>query len=70
MAQFAESQQKALLGFQADELPGGYLRTTKVDDDLRLLLGSLGIDCDFRIPTIEQLRQFKFSLRKAQLMCS
>lgn len=66
----AERIQKALLGFQADELPGGYLRTTKIDDDLRLLLGSLGIDCDFRIPTIEQLRQFKFSLRKAQLMCS
>jgi transposase len=66
----AERIQRALLGFQADGLPGGYLRTTRIDDDLGLLLDSLGIECDFRIPTIEQLRQFKFSLRKAQLMCS
>ena len=65
----AERVKAALLGFQADALPGGYLRTTRVDDDLRLVLDSLGIEADFRIPTIEQLRQFKFKLRKLQVMC-
>jgi hypothetical protein len=64
----AERIKAALAGFCADSLPGGYLRTTSIDDDLRLVLDSLGIQDGFRIPTVEEIRRFRYSLKKAGLI--
>ena len=64
----AERIKKALSGFQADTLPGGYFRLTKPTDDLRLILDSLGIYTDLRLPTVHELRQLKYSFDKASVM--
>jgi transposase len=64
----AERIKKALSGFQADALPGGYFRLTKPTDDLRLILDSLGIYTDLRLPTVHELRQLKYSFDKAFVM--
>jgi hypothetical protein len=53
----AERIQKALGSWNADELPKGYCRLTKPNDDLRLILEAFGIDSDLRLPTATQLRQ-------------
>jgi transposase len=66
----AERIQAALAGFCADALPGGYLRTTRIDGDLRLVLDSLGIQDEFRIPAIEEVRRFRYTLKKAGLIHS
>ncbi len=63
----AERIKKALSGFQADALPGGYFRLTKSTDDLRLILDSLGIEAELRLPTAHDLRQLKYSFDKASL---
>lgn len=64
----ADRIKKALSGFLADALPGGYFRLTKPTADLQLILDSLGIDADLRLPTAHDLRQFKYSFDKAALM--
>jgi transposase len=57
---------KAALGsFQADALPGGYYRLTMPNDDMRLILESIGVDMDLRLPTASELRHLKFSFDKA-----
>lgn len=60
----AERIKKALASFQADALPGGYYRLTKPTEDLRLMLDSFGIHADLRLPTVSELRQFKYSFDK------
>ncbi len=55
----AERIQTALHQWCADALPGGYFRLTHISDDLRLILDSLGIDADLRLPNAKQLRQLK-----------
>jgi transposase len=64
----AERIKKALDSFQADALPGGYYRLTKPTEDLQLILDSLGIHADLRLPTVSELRQLKYSLDKASVM--
>ena len=51
--------QDALATFQADPLPGGYYRLTKLDADLKLILTSIGIDTDLRLPSAKLLRKLK-----------
>jgi hypothetical protein len=60
----AERIQKALCDWQADDLPGGYYRTTKMTDDLKLLLNSFGIDTKLCLPTIKDLHNLKYSCNK------
>jgi transposase len=50
---------EALGSFMADALPGGYYRLTRPNDDMRLILESMGIDADLRLPTATQLRKLK-----------
>ena len=64
----AENIKKALLSFQADSLPGGYYRLTKPNENLQLVLKSLEINDDVRLPTVSELRQFKYSFDKAFFM--
>jgi transposase len=52
---------EALVSFQADALPGGYYRLTKPNDDMKLILDSMGIDADLRLPSATQLRKLKKS---------
>jgi transposase len=52
---------EALGSFQADALPGGYHRITRPNDDMRLILESMGLDPDLRLPTVPELRRLKFS---------
>lgn len=59
---------KALSGFLADALPGGYYRLTKPSDDLRLVLDSLGIDMDLRLPRARELRKLKYAFDKVAFM--
>jgi transposase len=56
---------EALSSFQADALPGGYHRLTKPSGDMRLILKSIGLDQDLRLPTTSEVRHFKFSFDKA-----
>lgn len=63
-----ERIKKALSSFQADGLPGGYYRLTKPTDDMQLILDSLGIDANLKLPTVSELRQLKYSFDKAQVM--
>jgi transposase len=64
----AERLKNALGGFMADALPGGYYRLTKPNDDMKLILDSLGIDADLRLPTISELRKLKYSFDKMTIM--
>jgi len=57
----AKRIQEALRGWQADTLPGGYFRTTKLTDDLKLILTAFGINADLRLPIEPELRKLKYS---------
>ena len=59
--------QAALCDFKADALPGGYYRLTPRKDDLQLILDSLKIDADLRLPTAAELRKLKHSFDRAGL---
>jgi transposase len=64
----ADRIKKALGSFQADALPGGYYRLTKPTEDLQLILNAFDIHADLRLPTISELRQFKYGFDKAGLL--
>lgn len=61
----AERIQKALGTFNADPLPKGYYRLTKSNGDLESILKAFGVDSDLRLPTVSELRQFKYKLDRA-----
>jgi transposase len=61
----ADRIKEALVSFQADALPGGYHRLTKPNDDMRLILESMELNADLRLPTVTELRHLKFSFDKA-----
>jgi transposase len=61
----ADRIKEALTSFQADALPGGYYRLTRLNDDMRLILESIGLNADLRLPTASELRHLKFSFDKA-----
>jgi transposase len=56
--------QKALQDFTADALTQGYYRLGKRSDDLTLILCAFGIDHDLRLPTLSDLKQYRFNVRK------
>lgn len=64
----ADRIKKALVGFQADIQPGGYCRLTKPSDDLKLILESFKINDDLRLPTISELRKFKYSFDHSMIV--
>lgn len=64
----AERIKKALCSFQADSLPKGYYRITKPNEDLQLILYSLNINLNLCLPTVSELRQFKYNLDKLSIM--
>jgi hypothetical protein len=47
---------RALGTFQADALPGGHYRLTMPNADMKLILESMGLDADLRLPTAKGLR--------------
>jgi hypothetical protein len=47
----ADRIKEALVSFQADALPGGYHRLIKPNNDMRLILESIGLNADLRLPT-------------------
>ena len=51
----------ALNAYQADSLPGGYYRLTMPTSDMSLILHSLGIVADLRLPSAKDLRNLKAS---------
>jgi len=55
----AERIRVALCSFQADALPGGYYRLTKPNDDMKMILDSMGLDGALRLPTMTELRKLK-----------
>jgi transposase len=55
----ASKIKEAFATFQADALPGGYYRLSKPNDDLMLILDSLGVDAVLRLPTATDLRKLK-----------
>ena len=61
----ADRIKEALGSFQADELPLGYFRLTKPNDDMVLILKSMGIDADLKLPTAKELRALKMSFDRA-----
>ncbi len=64
----AERIKKALGSFQADAFPGGYFRLSKPTEDLQLILDSLDIHADLRLPTVRDVRQLKYSFDKTAVM--
>jgi transposase len=56
---------EALASFQADALPNGYFRTTKPNADMALILESMGVAADFRLPVASDLRKLKRDIDKA-----
>jgi transposase len=61
----ADKIKEALGSFMADALPGGYYRLTKPNADLRVILESMGVNADLRIPTATDLRRLKKAIDDA-----
>jgi transposase len=61
----ADRIKEALGSFQADELPYGYYRLTKPNGDMELILKSMGIDADLKLPTGKELRDLKMSFDRS-----
>ncbi|GHT03569.1 hypothetical protein AGMMS50276_33510 [Synergistales bacterium] len=64
----AERIRKALLSFNADSLPSGYYRLTKLNADLQLILNAFRVNAALRLPTRTELRQLKYSFDKTAVM--
>jgi transposase len=64
----AERIKEALGGLMADALPGGCHRLTRPNNDMRLILESMGIDGDLRLPAAAELRRWKKSIADAGMI--
>ena len=64
----AERIKKALASFMADQLPGDYFRITKPSDDLLSIFSAFGIDPNLLLPSLSDLRQFKFLIANSSLL--
>lgn len=64
----ADRIKKALAGFQADLQPGGFYRLTRPTDDMKLILGSYGINEDLRLPTTSGLHKLKYAFDRAGII--
>lgn len=60
----AKRIQTALKEYSAIEIPQGYFLTTKATEDLKTITRALGIEKDLRIPTLSELKQYRFDIRK------
>ncbi|MDR3186670.1 MAG: IS1634 family transposase [Christensenellaceae bacterium] len=60
---------KALNEFIVDVLPGGYCRIKEPNEDMQLILNSLGIVGNFCLPTLHDLHQLKFSIDRVTKTC-
>ena len=58
----------ALDSWQADALPGGFLRLTEAGGDLKLILDAFGTDGDLRLPPEKELRRLKYTLDRTGLV--
>lgn len=56
--------QAALKEFSAIEIPQGYFLTTKVTEDMKTITRALDIEKDLRLPTLSELKQYRFDIRK------
>jgi transposase len=61
----ADSIKEALGSFRADQIPGGYYRLTKPNENMRLIMESMGVDADLRLPTITDIRSLKKMMDEA-----
>jgi len=61
----ADRIKEALGSFQADALPCGYYRLTKPNDDMELILKSMDIDADLKLPTVKELHNLKMSFDRS-----
>ncbi|MDR1620555.1 MAG: hypothetical protein LBS18_07840 [Clostridiales bacterium] len=59
---------EAIGSFMADALPGGYHRLTRPNVDMKLILKSMGVDADLRLPTSTELRALKKSIDSAGMI--
>jgi len=64
----ADRIKSALGEFAADAIPGGYYRLTKPTADRDLIMDSIGIDANLRIPSEQELRQLKYRFDKINFM--
>lgn len=60
----AKRVQAALKEYSAIEIPQGYFLTTRVTEDLKTITRALGIEKDLRLPTLSELKQYRFDIRK------
>jgi hypothetical protein len=61
----ADKIKEALGSFLADALPGGYHRLTRPNAAMSMILKSMGIDADLRLPTATDLRKLKKTVDEA-----
>lgn len=59
--------QAALQNFTANPLPRGYYRLSKPTEDLSLILKALGIEHGLKLPSLSELKQYRFRVRKMKL---
>lgn len=60
----AKRIQKALNRYKVTKLPKGYYLTSKLDEDLELLLDAMDVRKDLRLPTLSEIKQYRFEVRK------
>ena len=64
----ADKIKKALGCFNADALPGGYYRLSKITDDLVKIFDAFDLDPALRVPTESDIRKLKYLVDKAAFM--
>jgi len=64
----SEKIKHALSSWCADAFPGGFYRLTRPTEELRLILDSVDISPDIRIPTISEIRKLKYCIGRADFM--
>jgi len=64
----ADRIKKALEGFKADALPGGYYRLSKITDDIAEIFDAFGIDPALRLPTESDIQQLKYQIDRSSFM--
>jgi transposase len=66
----ADRIKKALAGFKADALPGGFYRLTKSEEgsDLARIATAVGVNVALRLPSESEIRKLKYAIDKAIFM--
>ena len=59
--------QAALWDFTVNPLPRGYYRIRKPSEDLSLILKAFGIEHNLKLPSLSELKQYRYSIRKMKL---